>query len=268
MTHTKTGLCLPTQAVGIASDVISTVITTRRIAVKNKTFVLCDNNIAYGEISFTMEPQQLNMKAFKNNEQHHGITDEKRKAVMKNRRVFYAYDFNFRPFAETKRVLCVNDSLITKLSYIGDDEKTYQSNGRNGAANGSRLYQRARHELETDFKLLTQKGNGKTEYHLLIKMPTRFIDFVFDHKPRREFEAEKRIAKTTRWSTTGDISARHELNTTGETNKIHTVDSGKAVLDLDGDNQKIVLKLNGNKYKQTLTATRKQKTDTWNMEMI
>lgn len=265
MTNEIIGLCLPSQAFGIANDIISTVITTRRIAVKNKTFVLCDEDTAYGKISFDVEPKQLNLKTFKSMKQHHGITDEKRKETMGNRRVFYAYPFKYTGFDDTKTISCepTNDASMKHIRCT----KTKQHTGRNGVVHDDDSNPITKYKLETDFKLLTQRGKNGTEYHLLIKMPTKTIDFVFDHKPKREFEARKQAAKTIRWLTVGNISARHELNTIGATNEIYMVDSGLAILNLDGDNQKLVAKLDGNKYKLNMTATRKQKTDMWNMEM-
>lgn len=142
-----------------------------------------------------------------------------------------------------------------------------QNNGRNGVADGTHAPNK--HQLGIDFKLQAQEDSEKTKYHLILKLPTQFVDFVSDKLPCKSYETTKISAKTIRWTTVGDISSRHELNTDSRVrNKIYTVDEGKAILNLDGDNQKMVLKLDGNKYKCSMTATRQQKTDIWNMEMI
>lgn len=142
-----------------------------------------------------------------------------------------------------------------------------QSNGRKAVADGTHAPNN--HQLDIDFKLQAQEDSEKTKYHLLLNLPTQFVDFVSDQLPCKSYETTKVSAKTIRWSTLGDISSKHALNTDSRVrNKIYLVDEGKAILNLDGDNQKMVLKLNGNTYKCNLTATRKQKTDTWNMEMV
>lgn len=150
------------------------------------------------------------------------------------------------------------------------NSKTEHPHGRIDTAHGTDptgTIPQTKHELEIDFKLQVQENEGK-KYHLLLKMPTQFIDFVFDNLPTKSFEATKEVAKTIRWTTVGDISLKHQLNGGCTRNRITIVDSGKALLVLDGDNQKIVVTLLGDKYKCVMTATRQQKTDVWDMGMV
>lgn len=123
----ETGLYLPTQAKGIANGSISLVMKTKRIAVKDRTFVLCDDNTAYGDISFTTAPQKLNLPAFKNMVGKHGITEDARKINMPKRRTFYAYGFTYTPFTKQKPASgeIVNDTFIPELSYTELDESKF-----------------------------------------------------------------------------------------------------------------------------------------------
>lgn len=134
-------------------------------------------------------------------------------------------------------------------------------------------------ELEIDFKLQKQTWKGptvirakpsRTEYHLLLKMPSKYIDFVSEEYPENSFIAIKETAHVLRWRTTGELSPKHKLNKTKATpSKISIVDSGKAQLVLDGDNQKMILTLEGKELKGKLTAIRQgPKTDMWDMELI
>jgi hypothetical protein len=131
-------------------------------------------------------------------------------------------------------------------------------------------------ELEIEFKLQKQTWKGptvirvkpsRTEYHLLLKMPSKYIDFISEQYPENSYTAIKDTAHVLRWRTTGELSPKHKLNKTKATpSKISIVDSGKAQLILDGDNQKIVLTLKGKELKGELTATRQgPKTDMWDM---
>lgn len=131
-------------------------------------------------------------------------------------------------------------------------------------------------ELEIEFKLQKQTWKGptvirakpsRTEYHLLLKMPSKYIDFVSEQYPENKFTSIKETAHVLRWRTTGELSPKHKLNKTKATpSKISIVDSGKAKLVLDGDTQKMILTLSGKDLKGNLTATRQgPKTDIWDM---
>lgn len=134
-------------------------------------------------------------------------------------------------------------------------------------------------ELEIEFKLQKQTWKGptvirakpsRTEFHLLLKMPSKYINFISEQHPENSYTAIKETAHVLRWRTTGELSPKHKLNKTKATpSRISIVDSGKAKLILDGDNQKMEMTLKGKELKGKLTATRQgPKTDMWDMGLI
>jgi len=134
--------------------------------------------------------------------------------------------------------------------------------------------------IDIDFKLQKQTWRGpmiiretptRTEYHLILKMPSKYTDFVSEDSPieTKSFTAIKETAPTLRWNTTGSISPKHKLNSTkATTSKIEVIDSGKVTLELDGDSQKMIFKIVGDKLEGDISAVRQgPKTNLWDIEV-
>lgn len=82
----------------------------------------------------------------------------------------------------------------------------------------------------TEYKLQKQvwEDSEKSEYHLIIKLPSKHIDFVSETNPStiNQLDSVRNICPTSRWDTIGNISAKHNLNDISKPCRIDEIESG------------------------------------------
>lgn len=122
----------------IANKEKSLIVKAKRFAVKDKTYVLCDKDHAYGHISFAASPQKINLSAFKKLASKHKISDDERKEWWPRRRTLYSYPFTFKPFEE-KRPISVKPGTQTFIKSVAYTDSMLANTGSSGVELGDEL---------------------------------------------------------------------------------------------------------------------------------
>lgn len=123
----------------IANKEKSLIVKAKRFAVKDKTYVLCDKDFAYGHISFASSPQKINLSSFKKLAAKHKISDDERKEWWPRRRTFYSYPFSFKPFAK-KRSISVKPGTQTFIKSVAYNDCELATTSSSGVELGDELY--------------------------------------------------------------------------------------------------------------------------------
>jgi len=117
----------------------SMVVKAKRFAVKGKTYVLCDKDHAYGNISFESSPQKINLSQFKKLALKHKISEEERKTWWPRRRTLYSYPFTFKPF-DKKRSISVKPGTQTFIKSVAYTDSMLATTGSSGVELGDEIY--------------------------------------------------------------------------------------------------------------------------------
>lgn len=123
----------------IANKEKSLIVKAKRFAVKDKTYVLCDKDFAYGHISFAASPQKINLSAFKKLASKHKISDDERKEWWPRRRTLYSYPFTFKPFEE-KRSISVKPGTQTFIKSVAYTDSMLANTGSSGVELGDEIF--------------------------------------------------------------------------------------------------------------------------------
>jgi hypothetical protein len=115
------------------------IVKAKRFAVKDKTYVLCDKDFAYGHITFASSPQKINLSTFKKLASKHKISDDERKEWWSRRRTFYSYQFSFKPFAK-KRSIAVKPGTQTFIKSVAYTDSILANTGSSGVELGDELF--------------------------------------------------------------------------------------------------------------------------------
>ena len=124
--------------------------------------------------------------------------------------------------------------------------------------------------FETTYKVKEQiTDSGKSIYHTIIQMPSKFIDFASLENPLKKntLDAARAVVPILRWNTTGTISAKHKLNDTRESCKIVDLETGTAFVDLNPKSYEMGIKFDGDALNGHVVYTKRdQRTNDWIME--
>lgn len=100
--------------------------------------------------------------------------------------------------------------------------------------------------IDVEFKVKEQtytivndgQERTKSEYHLLIQLPTKILDFVSTLNPlnQQQCTMERSTATKMHWDVSGELSQRHKLNDKkSKKSTISTIDQGQARLTMEDD---------------------------------
>lgn len=123
----------------------------------------------------------------------------------------------------------------------------------------------------TEYKLQTQVWNdnrNKSEYHLIVKLPSKYIDFVSEENPseQNELDSVRNVCPVLRWNTVGNLSSKHELNDTITNCKIEEIETGTVDIVSDTKSYELSADFKGsNMIGKTKFTKLNSRNQMWNM---
>ena len=125
--------------------------------------------------------------------------------------------------------------------------------------------------FSTEFKLLKQSWSDGALCHLLLKMPSVYIDYTSEECPLKNtvIKTTRENAPSMQWKTVGEISPWHKLNSRQSPCIIKLLDSGIANIKSDEKSYEMNIDFKGSILNESIKFIKlDNRTNEWNMERV